>query len=421
MISIRFGQPGRGVLASSYDLIGYGGMIADKVRTAAYADALQKTVNPDTVVLDIGTGTGIFALLACRFGARRVYAVEPSNAIALARDIARANGYADHIDFIQGLSERVVLPEPVDVIVSDIRGVLPLHRKSVTAIVDARQRLLAPGGKLIPGKDRLMAAPVDAPNLYDKYAQPWQASPYELDLSAARPFVTNSWHYGRATQEQLLAEPRCWGELDYMTVEDSGVHSKVVWTAARTGKVHGMSVWFESELVPGVTYSNAPGQPELVYGSAFFPLSEPVSVEEGERIEVDLRADLVAEEYTWTWNTKIIAADSMATVKAHFKQSSFFSSPILRSQLHKYAASHQPKLTEDGEIALLVLNSMRCKHTLENIARQVCERFPARFPHWTAALGHVGALSGEYSEASTECGGDEYSLGAGISGGTSDD
>jgi protein arginine N-methyltransferase 1 len=345
-------------------------------------------------------------LLACRFGARRVYAIEPSDAIALARDIARANGYADRIEFIQGLSERTSLPEPVDVIVSDIRGVLPLHRNSVTAIVDARQRLLAPGGQLIPGKDRLMAAPVDAPNLYDKYVHPWQGAAYELDLSAARRFVTNSWHYGRATPEQLLAEPGCWGELDYMTLEEADVSGELSWAAARTGIVHGMSVWFESELAPGVTYSTAPDRPELVYGSAFFPLSEPVTVNEGDRIEVSLRADFVAEEYTWTWNTKINAAGRAATAAAEFRQSSFFSTPMLRAQLHKRAASYQPKLTEDGEIALLILQSMKNKRTLEAIAREVCERFPERFSSWTRALGHVGTFSGEYSEASTGSGND---------------
>ena len=383
-----------------YDLIGYGSMIADSVRTEAYARALRDAVNPDSVVLDIGTGTGLLALLACRFGARRVYAVEPSDAIALARDIARANGYAERITFIQGMSERVTLPEPVDIIVSDIRGVLPLCQRSVQSTLDARRRLLAPGGVLIPHRDLLMVSLVDAPNLYEKHALPWEAPIHGLDMTAARRFVNNTWHNGRATPEQLLLTPKCWAVLDYATLESPDVRGEVSWTAERSGTAHGLSVWFDSELAPGAEFSNAPDHPTLIYGSAFFPLSEPVAVAEGDRINVSLRADLVGEDYTWSWNTKIRASEPSKEIRADFKQSSFFSSPMLPEQLHKRAATHRPTLTEDGEIALLILQLMNEECTLKHIARQVCARFPTRFPDWPTALGHVGVFSSEYSEGS---------------------
>ena len=56
-----------------YSLAAYGQMVSDKIRTDAYAQALQQLIKPGDVVVDIGTGPGILALLACRFGARRVY------------------------------------------------------------------------------------------------------------------------------------------------------------------------------------------------------------------------------------------------------------------------------------------------------------------------------------------------------------
>jgi protein arginine N-methyltransferase 1 len=404
-----------------YDLIGYGGMIADRVRTDAYARALCAAVTRDSVVLDIGTGTGLFALLACRFGARRVYAIEASDAIALAREIARANGYADRVRFIQADSERAVLPEPVDIIVSDIRGVLPLHQNSVRAILDARRRLLVSGGKLIPQRDWLMVAPVDAPNLYEKHAQPWEAPIHGLDMGSARRFVTNTWHYGRPAPEQLLVAPKRWAELDYRSLDGPDVQGDASWTAIRPGTAHGLSIWFDSELVPGVTYSNAPDQPELVYGSAFFPFNGPVAVDTGDRIEVSLRADLVADDYTWSWNTRVGSSDTSGSIKADFKQSSFYSSPILKSRLHKRAADHRPVLTEDGEIALLILQLMSKNCPLEQIARATCEHFPGRFPDWIAALRHVGAFSVEYSEAFTGTGDNLDSRVSSALSGTSDE
>lgn len=385
-----------------YDLIGYGTMIADSVRTDAYARALRNAVRPESIVLDIGSGTGLFALLACRLGARHVYAVETDDAIALARDIARDNGYAERITFIQERSERLALTESVDVIVSDIRGVLPLYAGSVRTILDARRRLLAPGGRLIPLRDCMMVSPVDAPNLYEKHAVPWESPVHGLDMTAVGKFVKNTWHKGRVRPEQLLAAPRCWAELDYATLEDTDVKGRASWCAQRSGTAHGLSVWFESELAPDVTFASGPDQPELVYGSAFFPLTEPVAVTEGDPIEADLRADLVGEDYIWSWRTRVGSSNSSRADKADFSQSSFYASPLSQAQLRKRAACHRPVLNEDGEIALTVLRLMNEQCTLEDIARHLYERFPARFPDSSAALDHVGMLSVEFTKSSVE-------------------
>ena len=93
-----------------YSIAAYGSMIANRVRMDAFTKALRQAIKPDSVVLDIGTGTGIFALLACQFGARRVYAIEPDDANQVARQIAVANGYGERIEFIQALSTQVTLP-----------------------------------------------------------------------------------------------------------------------------------------------------------------------------------------------------------------------------------------------------------------------------------------------------------------------
>src|SRR2546428_8070865 len=133
-----------------YSVADYGTMIADRVRMDAYMQALRSAVKPGAVVVDIGTGTGIFALLACRFGARRVYAIEPNDAIQVAREIARANGYAERIEFLQMISTRAVLPEKADVIVSDLRGGLPLCEINIPCLPKAGPRFLFPAGNLIP-------------------------------------------------------------------------------------------------------------------------------------------------------------------------------------------------------------------------------------------------------------------------------
>jgi len=377
-----------------YSVFSYGSMIADRARMDAYAQALRQAVQPGSVVLDIGTGTGIFAMLACRFGARRVYAIESSDAISVAREAAAANGLSERIEFIQDLSTRVTLPEQANVIISDLRGVLPLFQHHLPTIIDARKRLLAPGGILIPRRDSLWAAIAQAPELYKEHASVWEDDIHGLNLISGRRFAINTWRKGRIKPEQMLTQPECLATLDYSCVESHDINIEVTWTALREGVAHGIIVWFDASLVEGVSFSNAPGSQELIYGSAFFPLAEPVTISPGDTISVTLRADLVGDDYIWRWDSRVM---ERSEVKASFTQSTFFATPLSLAQLRKRASSHAPTLNEDGQIERFILLMMDEKTSLEEIARRVSDKFPAHFARWSDALTRVSELSLKFS------------------------
>ncbi len=159
-------------------------MLLDRGRISAYAHALQKYVQPDSIVVDIGCGPGVLSLLACRFGARKVYAIEPSDVIACARDAARENGFADRIVFLQGLSTALTISEKADIIVGDIHGVLPFFGNSLHSLIDARNRFLAPSGRMIPLRDSVWVALVEAPDRYRELVSPFVENEYKLALIA---------------------------------------------------------------------------------------------------------------------------------------------------------------------------------------------------------------------------------------------
>lgn len=377
-----------------YTLSDYRRMVADRIRTDAYAEALRRVVRPGHVVVDIGTGTGIFALLACRWGARRVYAIEPDPIVGLARELAVANGFADRIEFIQELSTQVVLRERGDVVVSDLRGVLPLSGRHISSIIDARQRFLAVDGILVPLRDTIWAAPVDAPDLYRLLVAPWDTSWHGLEVEAARRRATNTWSKVHVTAEELLAPPQRWASLHYPSVERQDVEGQVRWTIGRRGTLHGLCVWFETVLVEGVGFSTGPDHPELIYGNGFFPLSSPAPVEAGDIITMILQARFVGEDYLWSWETRI---EEGTRLKAMVSQSSFVGSPPPLPDLRKHQGAHIPVLGQDGEIDRFILSCMNGGASLVEIARLTAERFPERFPRWQDTMPRVGALSSRYS------------------------
>jgi len=369
-------------------------MLADAPRMQAYTAALRRAVRPGSVVLDLGCGPGVFALLACDLGARRVYAVEPDNVIELAREAAKANGFADRIEFFQKMSTEVELPERADVIVSDLRGVLPWYQQHIPSIVDARDRLLAPNGILVPRSDILWAAIVEAPQRYLELTDPWQA--HGFDLSAATRVVTNTWRKTRIEPHELLVQPSCWAKLDYANIPGPNVRAEISWRAARAGTAHGIAVWFDSMLIDDIQLSNAPGAPESIYGQGLFPFSEAVAINKGDRINVALSAAFVNNDYVWRWETDFFEGQTVVP-KTSFRQSTFFGVPLSPSQLRKRAHTFAPAVNDDGSVVQFVLSHMNGKNSVESIASNLVKEFPFRFRHVDEAFDVVTQISEKYS------------------------
>ena len=112
------------------------------------------------------------------------------------------------------LSTNVTLPVKADVIVSDMRGIVPLFGRHLPSIVDARHRFLASGGVLIPRADTLWAAVVETPQRYAELVEPWENNMLDQNLAAARQIAVHNFQKARARPEELLTTPRLWKTLD---------------------------------------------------------------------------------------------------------------------------------------------------------------------------------------------------------------
>ncbi|RMD83868.1 MAG: class I SAM-dependent methyltransferase, partial [Lentisphaerae bacterium] len=277
----------------SYNLTDYFHMVADSVRTRSYVRAIRQTLNGGETVLDLGSGIGIFGLVALQAGAKEVYAVDPNPLGMIGRYLAEENGLAQRYQFFCADARKLELPEPVDVIVTDMRGVLPIYGNHFHIINDVRQRFLKKGGKIIPLCDRLYAAPVSSARLYRELHSPWGRHDFGLDLRLLRQISPVRWQAGRVTQRQLLGPPALLAEFRYdQNLPEGDIRCHASWELAKEGTLHGLTLWFDCQLTDTVSFSSAPGSRSRprVYGSTFFPLAEPVKCEQGARIRLCLEA-----------------------------------------------------------------------------------------------------------------------------------
>lgn len=367
-------------------------MVADSVRMNAYEAALRAVVTPESIVLDIGTGLGVTAIIAARLGARHVIAIEPDDVVEVARVIAFRNGVGDRIEFLKGLSTALELPVTADVIVSDLRGVLPLFGSHIESIIDARNRLLTSGGVLIPKCDSIRVALIEAPELYYTGARGGATPPLLIDLTDVHSLGANDWSRQRFERHHIVGEISTWAEIDYEIVVTQHFQRCVVTRVPRQATLHGVGAWFDTVLHAGVGFSNAPGEPKAIYENAFFPFTTPLVVAPGDEVDVDLRARLVNNEYVWTWNTTVRDAAAGA-VTASLRQSSLVDGVSSIREVMRSSDRHAPARNVDGEIDLFILSHMDGTATSGEIAERLEEAFPSHFSRTRDALARVVALA----------------------------
>jgi protein arginine N-methyltransferase 1 len=318
-----------------YDAKDYDAMFSDGARTAAYLAAIERAVRPGSAVVEIGTGVGYFAVAACRAGARRVYAIEVNPMVELAERVAAENGCLDRITFIRDDSRRVTLPERGDLLLSDLRGVLPLHGEHIPTIIDARRRLALPGAVMIPRRDALCAAPCVAPADWRRdHIVPGDA-PHGIVRRAVAERLRSDWYRCHLAAADLLAEGVEWATLDYHSIESPNASGHAAWSFTRDGVADGLAVWFDADLGFGVSMSNAPSAPRALYGQAFFPFQRALEVHTGDRLTAELSANLVDGDYLWGWNTRFTPA---AGEPIAFRQSNLAARIVSLDQLRRLSS-----------------------------------------------------------------------------------
>ena len=343
-------------------------------RLEQYARAIARAVRPGDVVIDLGAGPGILSFLACAAGARQVYAIEESEASIYGEMLAAAGGFRDRVRFIHEPSFQVTVPERADLLVADIHDTFGLQAAGLGALIDARDRLMKPGGIVIPSSIELFVAPVEAHDLYRRMVDVWHQQIHGIDLTPLRSLAVNQTYPGRFDAGQLLAPPAPLSSIALATLTAPHMSGTARVAAARTGIAHGICGSFVTTLAEGIRIGNVPGDSRTTnFAQAFFPIDTPHAVGAGDDISIAIDSfDAIQTRWQMT-----IASPGGAKC---FDQSTFHSTAMRAGELDKRADGYRPTLNARGALERALLAKFDGMTSATDLERWLIERFNTELP-----------------------------------------
>ncbi len=269
-------------------------MLADRARNDAFQQAIEAAVRPDDIVLDIGTGTGLLAMMAARAGARRIVACEMLPDLAeLARLVVAANGYGSRIDIVAKRSMDMVvgvdLPERATVLVSETFDALLIGEGAIDGFGHAREHLLAPGARLIPQGGTIRAQLATVPRL--KTMHPLHdISGFDLSAFARHGLEKQFYPVQLETEDWTpLSDPFDVLRLDFRQPIASRQSWSIAASATREGVVQALVLWVDLQLDATTRLSSGPGGTARHWNPVVFLFDETRAVQPGEAVALTAR------------------------------------------------------------------------------------------------------------------------------------
>ncbi|APG47928.1 50S ribosomal protein L11 methyltransferase [Phaeobacter porticola] len=270
-------------------------MLADKARNSAYAMAIAAKVKPGDVVLDIGCGAGLTAMLAARAGAQHVYTCEQQPLIAqAAQRVIEQNGLSDRITVLPKWSHNIVvgvdMPEPADVVISEIVDTVLLGEGALDTLSHAMAVLAKPDARAIPERGTLMAQLVESEKLMNLW-QPQQAEGFDLCAFHHLANVAQITPSDFATCGlRPLGPTTDLFQFDFTRPNTHPARTTENLICTGAGTVHAVFVSFEMDLAPGIQLTNGLYS-DGHWGRTAILLNDPMHARPGDHLTITAQHD----------------------------------------------------------------------------------------------------------------------------------
>ncbi len=270
-------------------------MMNEHTRNQAYFDALKAVIKPDSSVFEIGTGSGLLAMMAAKLGAKQVTTCESVPLIAeTAQQIIKDNKFEKTIQVIAKKSTDIEMGKDIsaqaDILVSEIFSSELLGEYVLPSLEDAKRRLLKPQGKVIPAAGSIMIGLFTGDdikrNLIVEDSFGFNLQGFNKIVSKKRMIARNDLNI------QLLSDGVAAFSFDFENDHDFPAQTKSLQIKVKTaGTCYGLVQWMQLDMNGDkkVMFENHPSQTSKVsnWQQCAYLFDAPIEVKVGQMVTIN--------------------------------------------------------------------------------------------------------------------------------------
>ena len=281
-------------------------MMNDTYRNSQYLEAIKlaiKDIDDSSLVLDIGTGSGLLSMMAAANGAGEIIACEVSDIIAeTAKKIIHKNGYEKKITIINKKSTELKigegLPRKADLIISEILSAEFVGEGVRDSLLDANKRLLKKDGIMIPESGTIKISLIGSNNKFLNSVS--VANVNGFDLSEFNSISQRKWGMHLTEKPALLSNHENAFNIDLYNKKTIREQQKIIELKTKQdGLCLGVIQWMKIQLYKDIEYENNPGSyldSSTGWPTPIYLFDKPITVKKGQIVKIKA---FLSEDNIW--------------------------------------------------------------------------------------------------------------------------